>query len=208
MIITLVALRRFVIFNVLIYVPHFLSAGIGADAPFNDLKLFKQLCRFRAIDSELSDTALNVLRRHLWYLTEEVAIFSLFSSKVSDDEKSRMSARLLTFEPPDSFHVGKPEFPDILEKTQLVDLVGPKSWFLFLKLKVESGWLRKDMKLWPDDPDFGAVNRFVRTVKTTNDTAERGVKLMTDYAKIRTGDETKKQWILQVVDCHRKNFLF
>ena len=36
---TVSTLRRFVIFNVLIYVPHFLSAGVGADAAFDDLKL-------------------------------------------------------------------------------------------------------------------------------------------------------------------------
>ena len=192
---TVAGLRRFVVFNVLFYVPHFLSAGVGADAPFNDLQFYKKLCKFRAIDAELADTALNVLRRHLWYLTEEIVIFSLFSNRLTDDEKSRIAAKLLTFPVPENLPLGKPEFPDILEKTQLCDLVGPHSWLLFISLK-----------LWSEDSDYLVAERFVRTVKTINDTAERGVKLMTDYALILTKDETMKQWILQVVDSHRKGF--
>ena len=111
---------------------------------------------------------------------------------------------MLTFSKPDIIPVGKPEFPDILEKTRQVDLVGPKSWFMFLKLKLDHGWLKKDPESWSNNPNFEVAQTFVRTVKTTNDTAERGVKLMTDYAQILTEDEDMKKWILQVVDSHRK----
>ena len=38
-------LRRFSLFNVLLYVPHFLTVGVGADAPFNELEFYKQLCK-------------------------------------------------------------------------------------------------------------------------------------------------------------------
>ena len=165
---------------------------MGSDASFNDLKLFKLISRFRIIDGELSDTALNVLRRHLWFLTQEVVVFSLFSNKLSIDEKSRIAAQLLTFPVPDHIECGQPEFPDLLEKTQFVDLIGPKSWFMF-KLKVGYGWLSKSVELWKVDPDFKTVENFVQTVKTTNDTAERAVKLMTDYAQILTKNEDMKQ---------------
>ena len=76
-------------------------------------------------------------------MTEEVVVFSLFSNKLSIDEKSRIAAKLLTFPVPDHIECGKPEFPDLLERTQFADLIGPKSWFLFLKLKVGYGWLSK-----------------------------------------------------------------
>ena len=45
------------------------------------------------------------------------------------------------------------------------------------------------MEHWSEDPDFAAAEAFVRSVKVTNDTAERGVKLMTDYAQILTKDK-------------------
>ena len=56
------ALRRFVLFNVHLYAPKFLSAGVGADAPINDLVFFKPLCKFRSIEAELSATTLHEIR--------------------------------------------------------------------------------------------------------------------------------------------------
>ena len=95
---TIDLLTRFCKFLILIYIPHFLSSSIGRDAPANDLDLFSKLFKFRSEDSQMADEALVVLRRHLWYLTPEVVIFSLFSPKVSADEKSRLACRLLTLE--------------------------------------------------------------------------------------------------------------
>ena len=132
----------------------------------------------------------------------------MFSNKLSEDEKSRIAAKLLTISVPSEFSVGKPEFPDILEKTELADFLGPNSWFLFNKLKISSEWLSKSITSWSEDSNYCVMEEFVRTVKTKNDTAERGVKLMTDYANILTKDEGMKQWILQAVDDNRKKYLY
>ena len=203
---TVLNLGRFVSFNTFIYTPHFLMAGAGADAPFNDLKLIKSLMKFKSVDEEISENALMVMKRHLGYLSEELVIFSLFSHKVSEDEKSRMAARLLTFEVPKQFETGKPSLPEIGESTELVDLVGPMSWLLFERLDLSSDWLKAEVRLWSENSDFLAAQNFVRTVKTTNDCAERAVKLMTDYSTNLTTKEDKKQQILKVVDNHRKKF--
>lgn len=40
--------------------------------------------------------------------------------------------------------------------------------------------------------------------QVVNDTAERGVKLMADYNKILSRNETEKQWILLVVSKYRE----
>ena len=73
-----------------------------------------------------------------------------------------------------------------------------------MSLGLSSSWLEKDVKLWSEDPDYLVAETFVRTVKIVNDTAERGVKLMTDYAQILTKDEKTKQWILQAVESNWK----
>jgi hypothetical protein len=65
---TKAALQRFTTFNTLVYTPYFLKSSIGADAPVNDLALYKLLFFFRSIDSDLAESALRVLRRHGWYL--------------------------------------------------------------------------------------------------------------------------------------------
>ena len=47
------------------------------------------------------------------------------------------------------------------------------------------------------------MEEFVLNLKITNDTAERGVKMIQDYSKILTKDSKERQDILQVVEQHR-----
>ena len=53
------------------------------------------------------------MRRHCWYLMPELVTFSLFSTKMSKDEKSRLPRKLLTLEykKPQSYKLEKPKFP-------------------------------------------------------------------------------------------------
>ena len=44
-------------------------------------------------------------------------------------------------------------------------------------------------------------------LRVTNDTAERGVKLIQDYAQTVKSDEAQRQALLQVVEHHRQNYL-
>ena len=82
---TLSDLKRIGLYAVKLYIPHFLTSSKGVDAPYNDLNLYKILERFKQVDEDLAKEALNVLGRHLWYLTEIIVLFSLFSSKVDDE---------------------------------------------------------------------------------------------------------------------------
>ena len=47
---TLVLLKRFNQFQCTIYIPHFLASSIGADAPFNDITLYRKLENYRVHD--------------------------------------------------------------------------------------------------------------------------------------------------------------
>ena len=58
---------------------------ISADAPQNELKLFKFLLQYKVVNNEKTVKALSVLKRHLFYITEENALFSLFSNRVGLD---------------------------------------------------------------------------------------------------------------------------
>ena len=95
---TLLYLTRVAIFITTLYVPFFISSSIGCDAPVNDLDMFKKLKIFSKTDSEIAESVLAVLCRHNWYLQEETVPFALFSKKLTEDEKSRLAAKLLTFE--------------------------------------------------------------------------------------------------------------
>ena len=113
-----------------------------------------------------------------------------------------------TFRVPDELEeLGVPDFPDVEEVTQLVDLLWPNRWTLFMPPKGGNSWLQSGPETWSEDPGYLETVAFVTTVKVTNDVAERGVKLITDYPEILTKDEVvREQFLLQGVELHRCKF--
>ena len=205
---SIVALTRFCRFTTIIYILHFLASSVGCDSTVNDLTLYKKLFAYRSIDQQLADEVLVVLRRHGWYLTPDVAVFSLFSSKVSLEEKSRIASRLLTFQTqaPQDYKLEKPSFPIIEEKTKLVDLMSPLSFKFFRILNNDPVWLTKGPEKWEEDASYRSAKDFVTSVKVTNDVAERGVKMASDYATMLTKDDTMRKVLMQGVEKSRRNY--
>ena len=204
---TLENLWRWGQYTIKFYVPSFLLATLGRDAPSNDLNLYKSTLKYREVDPELADLALETLDRHRWYLTAQVVPFALFSDNVTEDEKSRMAARLLSLKREDSVSLGLPDFPEVTAGTELWDLVTSKSWDFFDGLKSNPIWLTQSVSEWESDPDYRQVKTFVSTVKVVNDGCERAVALATDYAKILTKDSNMRKKIIQVVEANRKAFV-
>lgn len=60
---------------------------MAADALINDLKLWKRLKAYEAIDSEIGAAARGVLEHHLWYFSDELVAFALFFDKLSYGNK-------------------------------------------------------------------------------------------------------------------------
>ena len=54
------------------------------------------------------------------------------------------------------------------------------------------------------DPRAFSCSRFFKNVKVTNDVAERGCHMITEYATILCKDDGMKQQLLQGVEKHRK----
>jgi len=191
-------------FNALFYVEKWLRSSVGADAPFNYLQLWHALNDYRKYDSAVSDAAIAALERHLWYLTEECAVFVLFSNRVDDAERQQIARQLQRTARPTNFERGHPTFPVLNHRTKLVHLIGPKSWFLFESLGVGTEWLSKSVQQWNIDEDFKEAEMFVRHVKVVNDVSKRTVKLVQDFATSITNDDQQKQYLLQVVEHQRK----
>ena len=204
---TLENLWKFGHYAVVHYVPAFLLSSCGRDAATYDLKLYKALLRYQAVDKELADSALATLNRHLWYLAPQTVLFALFSDKVSEDTKSRMAARLLTLDRPDSPSLGLPKFPVITAKTELWDLVTEASWEFFEVVKSDPlPWLSKRVSEWEAHSEYQTVKAFVSTVKVVNDSCERAIALAKDYYSILTTDSRVRRMICQVVERDRREF--
>ena len=204
---TLENLWKFGHYAVIHYVPAFLLSSCGRDAAIYDLRLYKALLRYQAVDKELAESALATLNRHLWYLAPQTVMFALFSNKVSEDTKSRMAARLLTLDRPDSPSLGLPKFPVITANTELWDLVTEASWEFFDVVKSDPlPWLTKNVTEWESNYDYQSVRSFVSTVKVVNDAAERAIALAKEYYAILTTDSRVRRLICQVVEKDRMEF--
>ena len=204
---TLDKLWRWGQFAIKFYVPQFLLASLGRDAPSNDLNLYKALLQYREVDQEVANIAIETLDRHKWYLSEYVAPFALFSDNVTDEEKAMIADRLVTLPKDDVPSMGHPDFPEVTGSTELWDLITAKSWQFFAIVKSgDPKWLMQPVSEWDTDPDYIEIRGFVSTVKVVNDSCERAVALVTDYAKILTKDSSIRRKILQVVEADRKAF--
>ena len=107
-----ILLERFVKYALAFYIPHFLTSNIASDAPVRDLQLYKNLIQYKQVDEVLADSALKTLSRHFWYLVPNTVVYSLFSDLVTEDEKSGIAAKLLTFPREEKdFTASVPEFP-------------------------------------------------------------------------------------------------
>ena len=88
-------IKQFAKFAVFCYVPWWLKCPLAADAPINDLKLLEDLRAYASLDTDSSTAALNAMKPHCWYLTEEMVSLGLFSEEVPDAMKDRMAKKLL-----------------------------------------------------------------------------------------------------------------
>ena len=201
-------LERFCKFTMLFYVQLWLTCTDAIDAPFNDMEFYRHMLDYKKYDSEVAVAALKAFNRHLWFLTEEMAPLSLFSDKISDSDKIKISHIIsrnlgVNFE----HERGLPTFPILKPNTHLTDLAGPKSTTLLMLFGYSNhkgGWLTKLPKLWKEDSNFQHMLEHIKSLKTVNDAAERAVKLIQDYATSITKDEEQKQFLLQAVEHHRK----
>ena len=108
---------------------------------------------------------------------------ALFSDKLTLDEKSRLAARILTHEGQKETMEGvkleKPNLKvEVSATTTLSDLVGPKSFLFWEILGTGYEWLRLDPGVWEESDDYNEMRDYVRSVKVTNDVAERGIKVL------------------------------
>lgn len=76
------------------YVKPWLQCILAVKAPYQDLCFLKAMKAYETIDKSISRAALQKFCQHLWYLTDEVSILSLFDDAVDLDTKVKMIANL------------------------------------------------------------------------------------------------------------------
>ncbi|KAG7160682.1 hypothetical protein Hamer_G031500, partial [Homarus americanus] len=155
-----------------------------------------------AVDCEVADAALAVASRHLWYLRPQTVVLSLCSEKLSAAEKKEMATKLSCLEETNDY---ANDNLVIQQTTRLSDMIDERSWMIFKEHHVcGTAWLMSPVEDWEKNEEFMKLKDFSRSLKVTNDVAERGIKLMQDFIGSITKDEHQLQDVMQLVEKHRK----
>jgi len=88
------SLHEVCVFIVLIYSRTWVEAPKACDDAANDRALIDDQVRYNAVNEKISEAALTTFLRHLCYLGADLVGFSLYSRKVSTDEKRDMVTQM------------------------------------------------------------------------------------------------------------------
>jgi hypothetical protein len=84
--------------------------------------------------------------------------------------------------------------------------VSKKSILLLQRLELPLDFLKVDPDSWEQRDYFKVAKEVVQALKVVNDHAERGVALVQEFSGLLTRNKDQLQFLLQVVDEHRRAF--
>lgn len=209
------SIHRMAIFVALFYAEQFLKSRLASISPAQDLKYLHYIQLYRVLDDKGAEVVTQSLKNHLWYLTAELVIFSLFDSELPDTVRKNIVFKLLSFTRPKHFAHGKPKFPSIDTDSpidypdQLVSFVGPRFWLLFHLLKMDGAaldWMKAPVKYWQRMVGYQKIEEIVRSLEVVNDCAERGIKLISDFKDV-CRDIDEQQDLCLVIQDYRDNLI-
>ncbi|KAL1446913.1 hypothetical protein WDU94_005505 [Cyamophila willieti] len=120
-------------------------------------------------------------------------VLALENNKESNDEKKKYECSLN-----DVNH---------LSNVDLSHFVSSNTKSFFHRFGLKTTFLQLPPSQWSQDENYVYSKNIVKKIKTVNDTAERGVKLIEEYNSALTKNEEQRQFVVQVVSEYRKNFL-
>ena len=102
---TISRLHGFAEFLILFYIPVWLKSSIATEAAINDLNFSQNMLQYKAYDENVGQAAFQKLLKHIWYLTEENMIFTLFSCNEASSNKTKpeIADQLCLMPHPDEF---------------------------------------------------------------------------------------------------------
>lgn len=206
----LTKLRDFCIFVVKMYAKAWFSCTNGVVAANQDLHFIKNAILYSNVDDQISGGILEKMCGHMWYLSEDLVAMAFFDPIVSFAEKRKMVENVRNRIPIPANRIKVDVNSETLRQTystkNLSDFVSTKSQQFFDRFCIETEFMDFDPSTWMTRDDYKEGYEFCRGLHVVNDTAERGVKLITDYNKIISVGEQDKQYLLQVVEQYRRKY--
>jgi len=156
------------------------------------------------------EAARDTFSRHLWYFSQILVGLSFFDDRIGADVRRHKVANLQILASAESAkHLHSP--PEPLSATGLETCVTQRTAAVFDVLSLNGKmkaqiFLVKDPTKWNDDPSYKELKTAVSEMKVVNESAERAIALMQQYNSSLTKNEEQKQYHLQLVERHRKQY--
>jgi len=200
-------LRDICIFIVYLYVKAWITCPKATSAPANDLQFLKDLVSYEVIHPEISKTATKKFLNHLWYLSEELVGLALFDEAVDIEVKREIIQRIKNSNESEEQPAKRAQVnPKFIMDQSLDNFASKKSLILFQLFGIPVDLLENDVVNWSQLPDFQEAKQKMTSLSVVNDHAERGVALIEEFSGHLTKDEEQLQFILQVVQAHRRAY--
>ena len=136
----------------------------------------------------------------MWYLTGQLIPLALCDTELSDSEREELAQAILS-QPREEVKPGKPKFPDMIwpdERPRLAYFVTADSWLMFDLLQLSGEWLSVPCSYWDNFAEYRKFRDFCLSMPCTNDSAERGCHLITEYMN-KVCSEDARQDLVQCV---------
>ena len=127
-------------------------------------------------------------------MTKELIPFALCSKQLACEENEVLARRMFQLYRENQHTVLAPQkqvLPHITEITRISDLAGRRSVLLFQGFRFTNDdvqFLHRAQSQWCKSDSYLRLERLVFNIKVTNDTAERGIKILEDYKDVLTTD--------------------
>ncbi|KAG0714750.1 hypothetical protein GWK47_013533 [Chionoecetes opilio] len=187
----------------MVYAKYWNEAMIPSYAAKNDLDFITDVKRI--CDDGVASVAERAMRRHLWYLSENLIGLAIFDDRISPEQKAEMvegmkrpsttkNPRRPESKTPINLNSPLSAFCSVLSMQVLKSLLGGQQP-TFLELSPET---------WNTDSCFKCMKKRAGVLKVTNDLAERGIALIQRFLGNRTKGERQTQFLLKLARLHTK----
>ena len=206
-------IRSLALFYSVYYSKAWLTSSFAAEAPVQDLTLFKKLenvCSTKGnwpVEFQnIAEAAKTKLSYHTWYLSERLVALALFNKNLDEDIKEKMRLAILKHKnkKPNHTEQQRPECSSYSNK-QLSDFVGPDTFTFFKLLHLDQDLLTKPVSEWTLSLNYTNGIKMIKNLSVVNDASERALGMATSlHGPTMPKNEEHIQAIYKVVDEIRK----
>ena len=207
--------KQLTLFLILYYVKPWMTATLSSDAPVNDVSLANSLknipshlLRIYPLFKAMGEAMKTRLEEHLWYLSEELVVLSLFSKKIDEKQKNKCRKAMLRHYSENLGPVtGKLIIPELInfKSIDISVLFGKESWRLLHLCRIEGkSFLDKPVCSWKNCSDYKKLEIIVENFVVVNDVAERAVLLAKTLQNKLTKNSKMKNKLVNIIPELRK----